>query len=106
MAFIITSDQEVPVSVKFVDDHDNPATVPAMPVWTSSNATVLSVAAAADGMSAVVVAVGPDGTGQISVSAMAGSITATLDIEVVSGAAVAAVVTPGTPVLNIWASGP
>ena len=108
MAFILTSDQQVAVSVTFVDDHGNPATVDAAPVWASTDATVLSVTAAADGMSCLVVAVGPDGFGTISVTAMSGSVTVigTLHIQVVSGVAVAAVVTPGTPVLIPWASGP
>jgi hypothetical protein len=96
MAFIITSDQEVPVSVEFTDDHGNPATVSAPPVWASSDDTILSVLAADDGMSAVIAAVGPDGQAQVSVTA--DGILGVIDIQVVSGSAAFAVVTPGTPV--------
>lgn len=106
MAFILTADQEVPVAVSFTDDHGNPAVVDGVPVWASSDDTILSVVAAADGMSAVVAAVGPDGAGQVSVSADADmgagttSVIGLLDIEVVAGEAVSAVLTPGTPVLH------
>jgi hypothetical protein len=108
-AFIITSDQEVPVAVSFADDHGNPATVNGAPVWTVSDATLLSVVAAADGMSAVVDAVGPDGQAQVTVTADAdidGSgtpipVLGILDIQIVSGDAATAVMTPGTPVSNV-----
>jgi hypothetical protein len=103
MTFILTSDQEVPVAIAFADDHGNAATVDAAPVWAASDVTILSVVAAADGMSAVVAAVGPDGQAQVSVSATSGGapIVGTLDVQVVSGSAVAATFAPGTPVSNV-----
>jgi hypothetical protein len=108
MAFIITSDQEVPISVSFVDDHGNPATVNGVPVWTVSDDTILLVDISADptGMSAVVSAVGPDGSAQVSVTADADTagtgtpipVIGLLAIQVVAGEAASAVLTPGTPV--------
>jgi hypothetical protein len=104
MAFIITADQEVPVSVEFVDDHGNPAVVDGIPTWESSDTAVLTVVAAADGMSAVISAVGPDGQAQISLHADADmgagttEVIGLLDIEVVAGDAVSATLTAGTPV--------
>lgn len=65
----ITTDQRfdnVTLSIKNARGEDAP--VDGAPVWASSDETVLSVAAAADGMSAVVNTVGP-GTARISVSA-------------------------------------
>jgi len=106
MAFILTADQEVSVSVEFTDNHGNVATVDGVPVWTSSDDTVLGVLAADDGMSAVIYAQGPDGQAQVSVEADAdlGAGTVTLlglmDIQVVAGQAVSAVMTPGTPVMH------
>jgi len=107
MAFILTADQEVPVTVAFDDDHGNPAVVDGVPVWASSDDTILMVVAADDGMSAVVSAVGPDGTGQISVTADADmgsgvvSVIGLLDMEVVAGAAAVAVISAGTPVPHV-----
>jgi hypothetical protein len=106
MAFIITSDQEFPAAVTFTDDHGNPATIDGLPLWASSNDTILMVVAAADGMSAVISAVGPDGQAQISVTADtnmgAGTvpIIGTLDINVVSGMAAIIGITPGIPVAH------
>jgi hypothetical protein len=106
MAFILTADQMVDVSVAFVDDHGNPATVDGMPVWASSDDTILSVIASADGMSATVSAVGPAGQAQVSVTADADlgagtvELIGLMDIQVVAGDAVSAVLTPGTPTSN------
>jgi hypothetical protein len=109
MVFNITSDQLVPVSVVFEDDHGNPASVDGVPVWTSSDITILTVVAAADGMSCVVTAVGPDGSATVAMTANANMdptgvaipVAGSLAITVVSGAAAQALVTPGTPALQV-----
>jgi len=112
MTFILTADQEVPVSVAFTDDHGNDALVDGIPVWASSDDTIMMVVAADDGMSAVASAVGPVGQAQLSVTADADmgsgttNVMGLLDIQVVAGDALVAVVTAGTPVPIIWASGP
>lgn len=103
-AFIITADQSVPVSVVFDDDHGNPAAVDGVPVWTVSDATILTVTAADDGMSATVAAVGPAGQAQVSVTANAEMdstlpaipVIGLMDMQVVAGDAALAVITPGS----------
>ena len=66
----ITTDQEFPsvVLAIFEKDGTTPAKVNGIPVWASSDPTILSVAPTADGMGAVVKTVAP-GTGRITVSA-------------------------------------
>lgn len=65
----ITTDQNFPsVSLTIVDSQGRPATVDGVPAWASSDATILTATASADGMSAVVDTVGP-GTARISVTA-------------------------------------
>lgn len=97
--FILTSDQQVTLSVAYTDDHGNPADVDDVPVWAVSDDTILAFEAADDGMSAIIWAVGPAGQAQASVSATDGgnSVIGLLDMQVVSGLAVSAVLTPGSP---------
>lgn len=65
----INTDQNFPsVLLSITDAHGRPAAVDGVPVWASSDETVLSVIPAADGMSATVDAVGA-GVARISVSA-------------------------------------
>ena len=97
MAFILTVDQEVPIEVTFADDMGNLTTVDGVPVWATSDPTVLEFQAADDGMSVVIQAVGPTGQAQISVTADARMgtdvvpVIGLLDIEIVPGEAVRAV---------------
>lgn len=69
----ITTDENFPNAVLVItDSHGQPAAVDGVPVWASSDETVLTVTAAADGMSAVVDTVAPSTIGspaRISVSA-------------------------------------
>lgn len=65
----INTDQNYPnVALSITDSRGRPARVDGVPVWASSDETVLTVAAAADGMSAVVDTVAA-GTARITVSA-------------------------------------
>lgn len=65
----INNDQNFPsVVLTITDSHGQPAAVDGVPVWASSDETVLTAAASADGMSAVVDTVAP-GVARISVSA-------------------------------------
>ena len=65
----INTDQKYPnVVLAITDSQGRPASVDGVPVWASSDATVLTVSPAADGMSAVVDTVAP-GTARITVSA-------------------------------------
>lgn len=100
---ILTDTQQVPLTAAFEDKAGNPANVDGAPVWSSSDTTVLTVAAAADGLSATAVATGKLGPAQVSVTADADlgsgttSISGVLDVTVQAGAAVAANISAGTP---------
>jgi hypothetical protein len=101
-SFTMTADQSVPVTVEFVDDHGNPVVAgSATPVWASSDATILTVVPSADGMSADVSAVGPDGGAQLSVTDTVSGIGGVLSFTIVSGIAASAVITPGAPVATV-----
>jgi hypothetical protein len=97
----LKDNQEFDVAVTFQDAGGQPAGVQGTPTWTSDNEAVLTVAPAADGLSAVVSAVGPVGTAQLSVSADADlgegttTITGVLDVEVIAGDATLIVLNPG-----------
>lgn len=103
MPFILTDSQEVDLTVAFLDKKNNPADVDGAPVWSSSDTSIVTVVAAADGLTAVATAVGPLGQAQVSAAADADrgsgvtTVTAVLDISVQSSAAVVAAVSAGTP---------
>jgi hypothetical protein len=100
---LLTDTQQVDLSVAFLDKAGNPAVVDGAPVWSSSDDTVLTVTAAADGLSATAVATGKLGQAQVSVTADADlgagttSISGTLDVTVQAGSAVVANIAAGTP---------
>lgn len=89
----LTDVQKVVGSIAPKDAAGNPAPVDGIPVWASSDPAIVTVTAAPDGMSAVVEAVGPLGTAQVSVTADADTgegvtaITALADIEVLASQA-------------------
>lgn len=89
MQFKVT--QQFPITLTFQDAAGNPAQIQGVPEWTNNNTNVLSMEVAADGMSAVVSAVGPAGSGQISVKADSNlgegitEITGVLDVEALPG---------------------
>lgn len=60
--------QIMPCVLAFADSKGNPAAVDGVPVWTSSDETVLQILVEADGMSATVATVAP-GTARITVQA-------------------------------------
>jgi hypothetical protein len=103
MAFQMTDNQTVTVTPKFVDKKGNAASVDGAPTWLVDNPNVLALAPAADGLSCVVTAVGPLGTGKVSVSADGDlgtgttSISGSLDITIVGSGAVTVTLEPGTP---------
>ena len=67
MADINTS-QQFDITLSITNAAGDPAPVDGVPVWASSDETVISVTAAADGMSATAPAVAP-GTARITVTA-------------------------------------
>lgn len=103
MSLVLTDNQQVTLTIAPVDVKNNPAPVDGVPTWSSSDATIVAVTPAADGMSAVAVAVGPIGTAQVNVSADADlgagvtTISGTLDVQVQAGNAVSLGISAGTP---------
>lgn len=61
--------QQCPVTLVITNAAGNPAQVQGAPTWATSDATVITVTPAADGMSAVVASVAPGGPARITVSA-------------------------------------
>lgn len=100
---ILTDTQEVDLAVAFTDKKNNPATVDGAPTWSSSDPTIVTVVASADGLTAVATAVGPLGQAQISATGDADRgegvrpVTAVLDITVQASDAVVAAVNAGAP---------
>ena|SRR5437016_6155037 len=109
MAVTLTTDDHFPNVVLsiFAADGTTPAKVDGIPVWATSDATIISVTPTADGMGADVETVAAGGPVRVTVSADAdvgaGVVTITGvsdDITVTPGAPVAAVMKLdlGTPV--------
>jgi hypothetical protein len=103
MAFVLKATQQVPLTLAIKDKFGNPASIDGVPVWASSDETILTVAPAADGMSAVATPVGPAGSAQVNVSADADTgsgskeITGLLAVDVVAGDATVVELQAGTP---------
>lgn len=97
----MTNSQQATASIKIVDKRGQPAPVDGIPVWASSDETIVTVTPAVDGMSAVVAAVGPLGTAKVSVTADAdlgtgvSSIFGSLDVTITQGQAVGIEITLG-----------
>lgn len=103
MALVLSDTQQCVLTINPVDKKGKPASVEAGSTkWTSSDATVATVAAEMDSVQAVVTAVGP-GTCQINVAADAdlgmgvATIAGTLDVTVTAGQAVSLGISTGTP---------
>lgn len=99
---ILTDEQKVTLTLKPLTAAGNPARVDGVPVWSQSNADVLDLEVAADGMTAVALAKGL-GPSQISVVADADlgdgvrEITAVQDVVVKAAEAVTLGIEAGTP---------
>ena len=99
----LTDTQKCALSVDFRTAAGNPAKVDGVPAWSVSDENVLEVQPAADGLSAVVLAKGPLGVGQVRVTADADlgtgvrEINGLLDVEVVASEATSVIVVSGTP---------
>lgn len=102
--FKLTDSQEVDLTVVFDDKKGNVAAVDGVPVWSSSDETIVKVVnPSADGLTAVAQAVGPIGQATITVTGDAdlgsgvASVVGTFDIQVGAGQAVTPTVTAGAP---------
>lgn len=103
----ITVIQDVSANFGAADAKGNAVPVPAFaapPTWTSSDTTILTVAAAADGLSAVVTAVGKVGSADVTVSGTptgaTSAISGTAQVAVVAAAASSLVIGFGTPAIQ------
>jgi hypothetical protein len=100
---VLTDSQFVELSVAPVNKAGNPAKVDGAPKWSVSDAEVLELVVADDGLSAKVVSKGKVGVCQVNVSADAdlgdgvAEIAGVLDIEVKAGPAVSLGVSAGAP---------
>lgn len=65
----LTTRQQVDATITVTKADGSPGSLDGVPVWASSDETVLTVAAGADGMSAVVSTVAPGGPARVSVTA-------------------------------------
>jgi hypothetical protein len=101
----LRDDENVVLTIQPVDNKRKPAPVDGVPVWAGSDDTVLTVAAAADGMSATVSGVSP-GTARVVVTADADlgagvtPIVGSLAFNVTGGAAVAVIITASAPIVQ------
>lgn len=99
---VLTDSQETSLTIAPTDKKGKPAPVESVS-WTSSDAGVIALTPAADGLSCLAVAGNP-GTAQVSVSVDAEigdgvvTLTGTLTVNVIGGQAVALGITAGTPV--------
>lgn len=102
MGIEITDSQQVVFSAEFLDKKGQPAQVQS-PVWSTDNTDVLALTPAPDGLSCLVQAVSPIGTGIVTLKADADlgdgetAILGTAKVVVKSGAAVTVELKPGTP---------
>ena len=102
MSFILTDEQQVAATVSFLDALGNTTTDDGIPVWAAVDATLLNVVAAADGLSAVITAVGPEGDTQVTCTANPADgsgtpIVLSQDIQIVGSAATSGTFVLGTP---------
>lgn len=103
MAFTLTDTQQVNCTIKVFDKKNNPARITDTPTWLVDNPNVLVLSPSADGLSCLVKAVGPLGTGKVSVNVTIHSggtdtsVAGVLDVEVVSSAPTTVSIDPGTP---------
>lgn len=85
-------DQVLPVTIEPKQRNGQPATLDGVPVWASSDETIVTVVAAADGLSATIDSVTP-GDARVSVSGDADlgegvkPIVGTIDVTVTAGSA-------------------
>jgi hypothetical protein len=103
---ILTDEQKGTYTLAPLTAAGNPAKIDGVPVWNNSDPSIIDLAVAADGMSAVATTVGPLGTCQISVIADADlgtgvrPITTIGELTVVAAEATTLGLKMGTPELK------
>ena len=98
---VLTATQQAKVSVTWKDARGNPASVdPGTTDWGSTDPSIVTITEdPTDESSALIAAVGPVGSAQISVTAQENGnpIADTGDVDVLEGTAISASLTFGTP---------
>jgi hypothetical protein len=100
---ILTVDQQCALAVQFVDSSGNPVPPKGGATWTVSDETKLTLTGVTpEGTAARIVAAGGLGLCQVAVreneiGADNIAVTGALDVEVIAGEAMSAVITPGAP---------
>lgn len=103
VAATITDIQKVTATIQVVDAMGNPASVEGIPAWSSDDVSIVAVAQADDGMSAVISSVGPIGNAIVTVTADADlgegvtTINSDLLVDVIASQATGIIITPGVP---------
>jgi hypothetical protein len=101
----MTATQQSDLTFEVEDSKGNPAQVEGTPAWASADETRVIVEAAADGMTAVIKAVGPMTTSPVQVSVTADAdlgagvkpLVGLLDVTVLAGEASVISITAGSP---------
>ena len=94
MAVSLPNGQIVITTVAYTDAQGDAAAKPGPVQWSSSDTQVATVAEETDDTKATVTSVK---VGTATISAVSGGITATLEVDVTSGAATTGTITAGTP---------
>lgn len=103
MATSIHIDNQLPLSVAFIDSAGNPImpapTPDTLPVWVITDTTVATVTASTDGLTAIVNPLLVGGSTTITLTVVIGGTTfnATLDIVIVAGAVASVQIVAGKP---------
>lgn len=96
--------KKLPLAIAIADLKGNPAKVDGVPQWALSDSSLALLEVAEDGMSAMVVPVGPLGLVKVQVKADADlgegvkELLGEMDVEMIAGEAVSLVVSAGEPV--------
>jgi hypothetical protein len=95
----LTADQQVAITLQFVDKYNNPVTTPTgVPTWSVDHPEWLQINASADGLSAQGLAVGPIGTAVVTVSL--DGVSGTESFEVTPGAVASVTLVVAAPTVK------
>lgn len=103
LMLLLSNAQKVTASCEPTDQYGNPARIDGIPTWNNSDPTIVQLDVAANGLTAVVTALGPLGTAQISATVDADlgagvrTISQTADIQVEASEAVSLAIKFGAP---------
>jgi hypothetical protein len=87
MAYQLPVDKKVEITVTAVDQYGNPAVFAAKPAWALSDSSLAILTATADGLSAVVEPAGVLGVEKVT--ATAGTLAGSIDLQLIAGQPVA-----------------